>query len=288
MNRSTALIGQAASLTAGSAGFCGGLNAQCLVQVAPCSTHRRSTATCSGVSGLPVFFGGICRSGSWLSIRAISSLSPGLPGTIARPPLSSSANAPSWVSSRSPALRALSSGPWQAKQWSERIGRTSRAKPTGFGLASPGRALRIRRRTRARPTHRPGPGTPSRFADVMPSLPSPSRRWIFADVEARRAGPIDPPGHRPSDDQVYHPGSGAAWKSGTQVAETSRRTATHDRARLDVVGNAVPSWPDGGPSDRDPIPGRWRPVLNRPCSMHAGPGLLYPIYGRCAAFAKSV
>ena len=137
MKRSISLIGQPAFLTAGSAGLLGGSKAQCVDHVAPCSTQRRSTATWSAVSCLPLFLGGMCSSGSSLSIRTISSLSSGLPGTIARPPLSSLANAPSFVSSRRPALRVLSSGPWQAKQLSERIGRTSRAKLTGRGLASP-------------------------------------------------------------------------------------------------------------------------------------------------------
>ena len=68
-----------------------------------------------------------------------SSLSSGLPGTMARPPSLSFANAPSLVSSRKPAFRALSSGPWQAKQWSDRIGRTSREiDRTRQGVAASG------------------------------------------------------------------------------------------------------------------------------------------------------
>src|SRR5436309_15557735 len=43
---------------------------------------------------------------------------------------------PSLVSSRSLACRACSSGPWQAKQLSERMGRISRLKSTGFSLAT--------------------------------------------------------------------------------------------------------------------------------------------------------
>ena len=146
MNRSTALIGQAASLTAGSAGFCGRLERPVLGPGRPLLDPSPEHGDLLGRQRLAELLraASAC-SGSWLSIRAISSLSSGLPGTIARSPLSSSAKAPSWVSSRRPALRALSSGPWQAKQWSERIGRTSRAKPTGRGLgwAVLGRSLRI-------------------------------------------------------------------------------------------------------------------------------------------------
>ena len=54
-------------------------------------------------------------------MRAISSLSSGLPGTIA--PASTAA---SRRSSRRSALRAALSGPWQAKQFSARIGRIAR------------------------------------------------------------------------------------------------------------------------------------------------------------------
>ena len=69
--------------------------------------------------------GGITSSGSLLSIRAISSLSSGLP-TTTEPCF---AAAPG-TSSRRSALRWLRSGPWQAKQFSERIGRMSRLKRT--------------------------------------------------------------------------------------------------------------------------------------------------------------
>jgi len=54
-----------------------------------------------------------------------------LPATMAGPPNGPrSAKAPSRISSRSPRWRDCSSGPWQEKQFSERIGRTSRAKST--------------------------------------------------------------------------------------------------------------------------------------------------------------
>jgi len=50
-------------------------------------------------------------------MRATSSLSPGLPATMAAIPDSSFARAASEISSRSPALRCCSSGPWQLQQW---------------------------------------------------------------------------------------------------------------------------------------------------------------------------
>src|SRR2546429_1572003 len=54
-----------------------------------------------------------------------------LPGTMIRYP-SRSPNTLSVVSSRKLPWRLPSSGPWQAKQASERMGRTSRLKSTGF------------------------------------------------------------------------------------------------------------------------------------------------------------
>ena len=80
MKRSIGLRGQAASLTAGSRPCAGGSNAQCVVHVAPCSTHRRRISICWAVNCLPLFLGGILASGSSVSIRKIKSLSSGLPG----------------------------------------------------------------------------------------------------------------------------------------------------------------------------------------------------------------
>ncbi len=94
-------------------------------------------ATWSAVSCLPLFLGGMCKSGSSLSIRRISSLSSGLPGTIASAIALQLGKRPFLGVEPQPAFRRLSSGPWQAKQLSERIGRTSRAKLTGRGLALP-------------------------------------------------------------------------------------------------------------------------------------------------------
>ena len=71
----------------------------------------------------PSDFGGIRSVSSSAVILATSSLSSRFPGTMACPSDFSFANAPSFVSSRSPALRFPASGPWQLKHLSERIGR---------------------------------------------------------------------------------------------------------------------------------------------------------------------
>ena len=88
-----------------------------------------------GVSFLPDFGGGMTSSASLLATRSISSLSLLLPGTITG---SFFRSASSLRSSRSSALRALASGPWQVKQFSDRIGRMSLLKWTGS--ESPARA----------------------------------------------------------------------------------------------------------------------------------------------------
>ena len=58
-------------------------------------------------------------------MRFHNALSAIFPGTIARTPLPISAVDPSGVSRRSLALRFFSSGPWHAKQVSDKTGRTS-------------------------------------------------------------------------------------------------------------------------------------------------------------------
>ena len=105
--------------------FSGGSNAQCFAYSAPDSIQRLRISFCAAVSFLPDFGGGICSSGSaWM--RRISSLLSGFFGTIAFSPLGSSAMAPARSSSRRSAWRASLSKPWQAKQFSARIGNTSR------------------------------------------------------------------------------------------------------------------------------------------------------------------
>src|SRR4029079_4234725 len=85
-------------------------------------------------------------------IRRTSSLSSGLPGTIARFPESASAVAPSRESSRSPACRSPSSGPWHLKQFPARIGRMTLPKPKASGVgrsaAKPLRSPVARKTTR--------------------------------------------------------------------------------------------------------------------------------------------
>ena len=77
---------------AARAGRTGGTSAQCGSYAAPSATHRFRVATCSSVSR-PIFAsgGGMTASGSSDTMRASSSLMAGFSGTIARPPLSSSA-----------------------------------------------------------------------------------------------------------------------------------------------------------------------------------------------------
>ena len=70
--------------------------------------------------------------GSLALIRATSSLPSVSPGVMAPALMASSRR-----SSRKSALRAALSGPWQAKQFSARIGRTSRLN------SSPGRSAAI-------------------------------------------------------------------------------------------------------------------------------------------------
>src|SRR5262245_37381579 len=88
---------------------------------APAAIQVFSRFFCSGVSFLRDAGGGICSFGLVEKMRWTSSLSSALPGSNA-PTLIAAAR---W-SSRSDALRAALSGPWQAKQLSARMGRISR------------------------------------------------------------------------------------------------------------------------------------------------------------------
>src|SRR2546423_5893684 len=78
----------------------------------------------------PDLGGGITSYGSVAVMRRIISLFAMSPGTIAREPLRS-LMASSRTSSRSFALRELSSGPWQLKHFPEMIGRIWELKSTG-------------------------------------------------------------------------------------------------------------------------------------------------------------
>jgi hypothetical protein len=79
------------------------------------------------VSVFPDSGGGMCSSGSSLVMCSTSALSAALPGTM----IPRFVKAPSSVSKWKRVFRAFSSGPWQAKQLFERIGRISRLKLTG-------------------------------------------------------------------------------------------------------------------------------------------------------------
>ena len=76
------------------------------------------------------FGGGIISLRSVAVMRAISSLAFRSPGTIAASPDAAGRNASSRTSSRKSAFRAFASGPWHAKQFSDRMGRISRLKLT--------------------------------------------------------------------------------------------------------------------------------------------------------------
>ena len=116
------LRGQSASFTFGGAKGLGVSYAQCLPHLAPASIHSLSVAFCAAVSFRFDSGGGMSSSASFEKMRAMISLSALLPGTMTSRLASAS------TSKRSLALRALASGPWQVKQVSERIGKTSRLK----------------------------------------------------------------------------------------------------------------------------------------------------------------
>lgn len=105
--------------TGGQNGFLGERKAQWVSYSAPSLIQRSRISLSLAVSGFFVSGGGMSSSGSVEWRRKISSLSSALPRTMA------SRTASSRTSSRSFALRDFSSGPWQLKQWSERIGCTS-------------------------------------------------------------------------------------------------------------------------------------------------------------------
>ncbi len=152
--RSMAFLTQAGSETAGNSGRTGSSKAQCLPQPAPWSIHRLIVSFCEPVSLRPDFGGGISSSASSVSSRRISSLSPLLPGTMIG---SFDRSVLSLRSSLRSALRVLTSGPWQSRQFSDRIGRTSRLNLTGEespARAANGRIPRIHRPASTRRTPR--------------------------------------------------------------------------------------------------------------------------------------
>ena len=148
-------------------------------------------------------------------------------------------------------------GPWQAKQLSERIGRTSLAKPTGFGFEAPGASFESANPRAAQ--------TPPRSTRTIATL----RRDAIAAFPLTTVRDACSLAARPGSGRraLHHPISGAAWESGTGSAEWARG----------VVGAAVPSWRDGGPGDRDPIPGACRPALSGCTSCTRTPASSSPL-----------
>ena len=196
-----------------------------LVHGAPCSTQRRSMSICSGVSFLPLFGGGIC------SARRRRSRS-GRPARSRR------------------ACRARSRGRRLELAEGALLGVEPQAGLAGLVVgAVAGEAvvredrpdvprevdgLRLRHARRALPSpaspraprQRPGPGTPARYVDVLPSVPSPSRRLEIREWPTRSRRP-DRTGRRSAfgSSKVYHPGSGAAWESGTRSPRRAENAA---------------------------------------------------------------
>ena len=152
MNRSIGVFAHAASFSAGMTGRCTRSNAQWPRYSAPSAIQRRRISASADETGLLMCGGGMITSGSVLAIRARISLASGFPGTMAVPPLSSAAMATPRSSSLNPACRSSASGPWQAKQRSERIGRTSRLKsirgPSAASAANTDRHRRADRQAR--------------------------------------------------------------------------------------------------------------------------------------------
>ncbi len=105
---------------AGTAGRRIGSKAQCAWYSAPSAIQRFKMPASALVSGLGDDGGGITSSGSVVVMRWMISLA------------SKSGDS---TSSRRPASRLSSSGPWQAKHFEARMGRTSRLYPRGFSAA---------------------------------------------------------------------------------------------------------------------------------------------------------
>ena len=127
MNWSIGLRTQPACFGAGGSVWTGAVKDQCESHLAPSSIQRVSSAFCLSVSACPESGGGMRSSGFGSLIFLTSRLFAALPGTITP----SSRNMASRVSKWNLVSRCFSSGPWQAKQLLERIGRMSRLKLSG-------------------------------------------------------------------------------------------------------------------------------------------------------------
>ena len=197
MKRSSGSLGQSAALTVGAGWALGLTKAQCGSYFAPWAIQRVRTSFSFGASGRCSSGGGMISSGSVALMRAMTALRFRSPGTMAVSPLLSGLVAPANSSSRSPALRPLlASGPWQPKQRSERIGRTSRLKSTRSAAEaraqSRGRAKTDRRRLMGmRPYNRARgscPRQPSerRFLGITSRPPGPGARSPASNPPAWR------------------------------------------------------------------------------------------------------
>ena len=192
MKRSRGSLGQSVAFTAG-AGCCLGLtNAQCGSYLAPCAIQRVRMSFSAAESGRCSSGGGMTSSGSVALRRAMTALRLRSPGTMAVSPLFSRLVAPANSSRRKPALRPLlASGPWQPKQRSERIGRTSRLKSTRSAATATaqrrGRVRTDRRRLMGMRPYNPARGS-------CPRQPSAGRLTMaFGDYFATaRAGCAKP------------------------------------------------------------------------------------------------
>ena len=119
----------------GTGGCTTASNAQCPAYFAPSATQRRNSSFCAGVISLCADGGGMRSSASFVKRRAMMADFSGLPGTMAGLPDVPALSASSRTSRRSLPLRALSSKPWHLKHVSDMMGRMSRLKSTGAGLA---------------------------------------------------------------------------------------------------------------------------------------------------------
>ena len=128
----------------GSGGESGFTKAQWFSHLAPSLIHFCRVCLSLSVSCRCASGGGMISSGSLFKIRKTSSLSSGLPEAIAGKP-SRLALASSSTSNLRLASRVSESGPWQVKQASERMGRTSRLKLMFCAVPEPVKKIKVRR-----------------------------------------------------------------------------------------------------------------------------------------------
>ncbi len=170
----------------GTIGRRGGMKAQCSRYSAPEAIHARSVARSAGVRSFRAAGGGMTSSASVESMRLITSLADGSPGTIGCAPDLAVPIAAERTSSRMRALRACSSGPWHLKQWLARIGRTAVVKSgaSAAGQVLPAASARSRRR-------RFMTGTLHWNGDVIVAPARTAQRWSDGRWEVRAVESVD-------------------------------------------------------------------------------------------------